>query len=211
MALITILGATGRTGAFATAFALERGHSVTALVRAPENISQHERLAVVRGEPGDVAAMERATPEGTNAILSALGNSASAPTTILEDAARCTLSVMHGRQIRRLVVLSASGMRIDSYDGFVLALAKRLIVQRIFAKTYADAARMERLVEASGVDWTILAAPRLVDETAITPYRCAIGHNVPRATSLSRINFADAMVRTLEQESTIGHYVSVGK
>jgi putative NADH-flavin reductase len=212
MALITILGATGRTGAYAMGFALERGHSVTALVRTPEKVRvQHERLTLVQGDAGDVGAIERATPEGTSVVLSALGNSPNASATILEDGARYALSVMHQRKIRRLVVLSAGGMRVDSYDGFALALAKRLIVQRIFAKTYADAARMEGLVRASDTDWTILAAPRLVDETEITPYRSAIDHNVPRAMTLSRIDFADAMVRVIDQDSTFGHYVAVGK
>jgi putative NADH-flavin reductase len=211
MALITILGASGRTGAYAARFALERGHSVTALVRTPEKFSlQHERLTVVRGDAGDVAAIERATPSGTSVMLSALGNSRRASETILEDGVRCALSVIYKRKIRRLIVLSASGMRVDKYDGFAIRLAKRLIVQRIFAKTYADAGRMEHLVRASETEWTILAAPRLVDETEITPYRTAIDHNVPGAMTLSRIDFADAMVRAIDQDGTFGRYVAVG-
>jgi putative NADH-flavin reductase len=212
VALVTILGATGRTGAYATAFALERGYAVTALARAPEKISiQHPHLAVVQGDAGDLEAIERAIPAGTTAVLSALGHSPGEVSTILEDGTRNAISVMRGRNIRRLVALSASGMHVDQYDGVLLGLAKRLIVQRVFAGVYADAARMENLVRASDTDWTILAAPRLVDETAVTPYRTAIDHNVPRALQLSRINFADAMLRVRDQESTFGHLVSVGR
>jgi putative NADH-flavin reductase len=155
--------------------------------------------------------MERATPAGTSAIISALGHSADASPTIQEDGARNALTAMQSRRIRRLIVLSASGMHVDRYDGVLLGLAKRLIVQRVFAETYADARRMEALVRASGVDWTILAAPRLVDETTLTPYRSAIDHNVPRALQLSRINFADAMLRVLDDEKTFGRLVSVGR
>lgn len=49
---ILLLGATGRTGRLVLEEALNRGHSVTALVRKqPSNLPEHELLTVVTGDP----------------------------------------------------------------------------------------------------------------------------------------------------------------
>src|ERR1700730_2191465 len=60
---LLIVGATGGTGRQLVAQALERGYSVTALVRDPSRLPiEHPRLHVMRGDVLDYPSVEAAMP-----------------------------------------------------------------------------------------------------------------------------------------------------
>ena len=212
MALVTILGATGGTGRHLVRLALERGHQVTALARDVSNIDvRHERLTLVRGDVSDRASLDAAVRADTHSVLSALGHTRAADSTALETGIRHAIEVMRALRVRRLVVLSAGGIHVDRYDGTLIALAKKLIVQRVFKEIYDDSRRMEAVVRASELDWTILTPPRLVDEAAVTAYRTAIDHNLPRGLKTSRVNVADAMLSKMDEPSSFRHIISIAR
>ncbi|MEI9911535.1 MAG: NAD(P)H-binding protein [Bacteroidota bacterium] len=69
---ILILGATGRTGKLVAEQALQRGHTVHALVRDKNKVKlNHADLTLFEGQPADRAALANAM-KGCEAILSAL-------------------------------------------------------------------------------------------------------------------------------------------
>src|SRR6218665_3067290 len=67
---IALIGATGHVGAALLEEALNRGHQVTALVRHPEKLPQHERLGAVAADVHEVAALGEQL-RGHDAVLSA--------------------------------------------------------------------------------------------------------------------------------------------
>jgi putative NADH-flavin reductase len=67
---IALLGATGFVGSAILNEALDRGHTVTAVVRHPEKLSKRDRLSAVAGEVYDVAQLAK-TLHGHEAIISA--------------------------------------------------------------------------------------------------------------------------------------------
>ena len=70
---IVVLGATGGTGLEIVKQSLERGHSVTALVRSPERLRPFEnRITVRRGNLLSSADLQQAI-QGQDAVLSAFG------------------------------------------------------------------------------------------------------------------------------------------
>ncbi len=70
---LVVLGATGATGLEIVRQALERGHSVTALVRSPERLKPFgDRISVKQGDLLNSADLERVI-QGHDAVLSGFG------------------------------------------------------------------------------------------------------------------------------------------
>src|SRR5262245_33757610 len=103
-----ILGATGGTGLQLVAQALNRGHEVTAFVRAPQKLGLlGNRVRAQQGNPRSLVELRQALA-GHDAVLSALGPPGPAPSTIVSDGARSTVEAMLAAGPRRLIVVSAA-------------------------------------------------------------------------------------------------------
>ncbi|MBC7975522.1 MAG: NAD(P)H-binding protein, partial [Myxococcales bacterium] len=103
-ARVLIVGATGGTGRQLVTQALERGYSVTALVRDPSKLQvDHPQLTVVQGDVLDEGSLEAAM-RGQEAVLSALGHTRYFyPTRILSEGTRNILGAMETHGVRRFV------------------------------------------------------------------------------------------------------------
>ena len=173
---VLVVGASGRTGRLLVAGALERGHEVTALVRAPERLGDlRERVRVVRGDVLDGGVASDAV-DGQEAVLAALGAATRKGDPAVS--AQGTLNVIRSMQryhVRRLVVLSAGGTQPGPDPN--LPWAYERIFKPLFLKhACADLRRMETSVRQSQLDWTIVRAARgLVDGPARGGYRVEPG------------------------------------
>ena len=65
---------------------------------------------------------------------------------------------------------------------------------RVFKYSYADMMRMESIVKASGVDWTIVRPPRLTDGPFTGRYNVAINTHLARCWRISRADLAASML-----------------
>lgn len=99
-----IVGATGRTGMLVTAQAIERAHSVTALVRRP-SLQPRERLNVIVGDPRRLEDLLAAIP-GHDAVISCIGHKGPNDPWLVSEAASVMLTAMDRVQVKRLVILS---------------------------------------------------------------------------------------------------------
>lgn len=198
-----ILGATGRTGHQLTRQALERGHSVMAFVRSPEKMRiAHKKLQIIRGDPADTAQIKRVIGN-QDAVLSALGAASHPSEAILEPASRSVVEAMRTTDVRRLVVLSMGLLFPDL--GFIGP------VLRFFLRHHArDSVAMEKVVEASGLDWTIVRPPQLTNGAAQGHYR-STENRAPPAHSVSRADLARAILDIVENRLSVKKVVGVSK
>jgi putative NADH-flavin reductase len=190
-----ILGATGGIGRQLLDQALERHHRVTAFVRSPQKLgARRDRLTVIQGNVRDADAMSRALA-GHDAVLSTLGPPGPARNTITSDSARATVAAMQGAAIDRLLVVGVAALfpDIGTFGRFLRSTLLRNIAD--------DSAEMERIVEASRLDWTIVRPPRLTNG----PRRehCAVAddrlpNGAGRNATISRADVADFMLDELE-------------
>jgi putative NADH-flavin reductase len=107
--------------------------------------------------------------KGSDAVMSALGPRGAKSAGLLAGAAANIVAAMAQADIRRLFGVSAAGAFIEA-DPDTGALVK-LILPRILAGQFADVRRMEDVVRASGLDWTLVRATRLVDGPPTGQYR----------------------------------------
>ena len=204
---LVVLGATGSTGLEVVRQAIEHGHSVTAFVRAPERLKPfRDRIIVKQGNLLDAAELEPVI-EGHDAILSAFGPRAPIAKTdadLLLRFAVALTSAMPRAGVNRVVVESVAFLFKDAIIPPAYLLG-RLFVPGIVA----DASAMEKVLEKSGLDWTIARPPRLTLKPYTGKYRVREGHLPPFGFSISHADVADFMIKAVQNRSLIGKVVGV--
>jgi putative NADH-flavin reductase len=169
---LILLGATGRTGQLVVEQALSRGHAVTAVTRASSapHLSALHANGALQVAVGDPRTSDALTPiiVGHNAVISCLGQRSRQDAGLLRDSAAAVLAAMAASGIRRYLVVS-QGLLFPSWNPVVILL------RAILARHVADSMAMERLIEPSSTDWTIVRPPRLVDGGGPRGHRARVG------------------------------------
>jgi uncharacterized protein YbjT (DUF2867 family) len=168
MAKLVVFGATGATGRLVVEEAVAAGHSVTAFARRPGPVPAGVR--VVRGDVADAAAVLGAVT-GHDAVICALGAPARSRDRVRETGTRHLVAAMQQAGVPRLVVQSTYGLGAEwpTLPWFVRWIVIPFWLQRAFT----DHVQQEFLVRESGLDWTILRPPFLVDGPASGAVRWA--------------------------------------
>jgi putative NADH-flavin reductase len=134
---------------------------------------------VLRGDPLHAAELRAALPDH-DAVLSALGPPGPGPTTILRECARSIVAAMHAVGTHRILVVFAAVLFPDT--GLLGAMLRHTLLRNVAR----DAAEMERIVIASGLDWTIARPPRLTNGPLTERYLVSDGHMPRGRGSVSR-------------------------
>lgn len=208
---LAVFGATGGTGLQLVRQALDLAHEVTAVVRDPARLPAElrDRVEIVTADVTDPDAVAPAVKD-RDAVLVALGSRERGPTTLHSASTRSITEAMERVGTRRLLLVSAAGLVADAGDGpFTRYVLKPLIVQRLFRHSYTDLAVAERLLRASGVDWTIVRPSRLTDAGRTGRHRTARDLNVRRGLSTTRADLADCMLGLIGDRTSVRHVVSV--
>jgi putative NADH-flavin reductase len=207
---LTVFGANGPTGRLLVDQALAAGDRVTAVTRHPDSIPPRDRLSVVGADVADAHAVDAAIA-GSDAVLSALGVSYSRkPITVYSQGATNIIAAMHRHGVKRLVVVSSAPLDPayrPSDSLFFTRVLEPLFMRRPGRTTYDDLRRMESLVRASDLDWTIIRSCWLFDAAAVTDYRLA--ENSAGGMFTARADLAASMLAQLADDRFIRRVVGV--
>ncbi len=167
---ITVFGATGSIGRLVVEQALTAGHDVTAFTRDAARVTaERERLSVVQGDVTDPAASLLAVKDA-DAVVVALGNGRKGE--VREAGTRGVVTAMQQAGGGRLVVQSTLG--VGSSRANLNWVWKYVMFGALLRAAYADHVRQERVVEESGLDWTIVRPSAFADESP-APVRHGFG------------------------------------
>ena len=193
---ITVFGASGRTGRSLVEQALEHGHEVVAFVRdASGSEAAGERLDVHEGDARDEGAVAEAIRE-SDAVVSVLSLDEAEHEPEFSDATRTIVDAAKAEGVRRVVVTANRDVFDDGE------------VNEEFAAQAREHRRNRETLKASGLDWTILAAGRVVDEPPAGVYEAVEDARAPSRT-IAPSDFAKAALDALTREDWVGHIVGV--
>ncbi|WP_225732456.1 MULTISPECIES: NAD(P)-dependent oxidoreductase [unclassified Nocardia] len=208
---IIVFGANGPTGRLLTGQALAAGHDVVAVTRRPEEFpSTGDRLTVFGGDVRRADSV-RAAVAGGDAVLSTLGvpygrklvDTYSLGVANIVDA-------MCRNDIRRIAVVSSSAVdpQTFAHAGFLFNRVVQPFITEFLGKTvYDDMRRMESVLTATDLDWTIVRPGGLYNLPSVTDYTMAQGHLDHRYTA--RTDLAAALLRLVESDVFIRQVVGV--
>lgn len=221
---LTIFAATGGIGGQLLEQAVAAGHEVTVVVRDPAKLIGAGRngVRIVEADLSapDPAALEQAVA-GADAVLSGLGPRALTKAGVAEQGTRAIVRAMEATGTRRLIVVSAAPIstvpspgrpnppRHDPGEGFLMRSVLTPFAKMVMRERYDDLARMEDLLRASSLDWTIYRPPRLTNKPLTGRYRTAFGRNLRRGALISRADVAHAMLAAVGQPEMIGQEVGI--
>jgi uncharacterized protein YbjT (DUF2867 family) len=198
---IAVFGSTGGNGRLILTEAMRRGHAVTAFARRPDALAEVTGLAaVVGGDARDPADAGKAVAGQHAVIMTVSARGEPGASTAI---ARAVVEAMAAEGVRRLVATSAYGM--VATRPYVLAA----VVRRAFRSVFADQAAADQVIEASGVDWTILRATRLTSGTAAGPARLSAQLFTKGPYSLARRAYAAALVDEAENSAHVRRVINI--
>lgn len=200
---LTVLGATGRTGVPLVAAALERGHTLTCLVRDPGKAERllplgDERLTLEIGDATEAAAIARSLA-GTSAVVDATGPVPGGPKRLRSEVVAGLLPAMDRHEVDRLVFLTGAGVRVEGDTPRLVDRAIRGVMSLVQGEILQDGQDAVTAIAASPLDWTVVRAPRLVDAEQRGTVRTASNVGGGTGTTLGRGDLAVFLLDELEQ------------
>jgi uncharacterized protein YbjT (DUF2867 family) len=195
---LVVFGANGPTGRLLTQQALDEGHTVTAVTRRPDEFPlTAPQLHVTGGDALDPAAVARAVA-GQDRVISTLGVPyTKEPVTTFSQGTRNIAEAMSRHGLRRLVCVSSIGVHTDIPPEMTF-LFRRVVGPVLLSmgrSVYEDVRRMEQIVRATDLDWTIVRPSGLFDTAAVSDYGVMVAPQRVTGMFTSRADLADLLLR----------------
>lgn len=203
---VTIFGATGMGGRAVLAKAVARGHAATILVRRA--IQAPTGVRVVVGDVRDRASIRDAL-SGSDAVVQCLGVGGlgdGRPNSLVPDATRLIVEEMKEAGLRRIVCMGNVG--VPGSGAYLLRFVVAPLFVRKLLPILAAKIKMEAILRASGLDWTVVRLPALTERPdrkriEISPEGRAVG------LSITTGDAANFMLDIIEKRQFFGSAVSV--
>ncbi len=197
---IAVLGASGATGQEVVTALLAKGYQVKAGVHNRNNFKAKPGLTVVKIDARETKDQSKLLA-GCDAVVSLLGHGRKTPPTMQQDALKATLAAMKGQKIKRVIMLTGTGVRQPGdkpnwWNNLLNASIKTIDPARI-----KDGQMASHLLQTSDTDWTLLRVLKLTNQTSHKPVKLT-AHG-PAAWLTPRRQVAAAVVMLLESKSQI--------
>lgn len=202
---LAIFGLTGSTGQALARAALDRGWAVRGLVR-PGSASAvaSPALHVVRGGFDDAARVLE-TVTGAHAVCCVIGPRPPHTDAFCAAATAAIVAAMHRAGVRRLVCQTGAmigpGRRSAPFAWMCARFARRA------PEAAADREAQERIVMASGLDWTLLKPPRLTERPPGHTLRVGAELRMGLLSSVGRADLAALTLDAIAQARFVGERV----
>ena len=151
---VVVIGATGVLGCRITNELLAAGHEVTAFARRSSHFDGWEGQPILMDGDALNADDVDAAVKGQDAVVVALGAGMSRKTKIRSQGTLNVIRAMQSNGVRRLICQSTLGAR-DSWNTLNF-FWKRIMFGGLLRPVFKDHELQEQMVEASGLDWTIV-------------------------------------------------------
>ncbi len=206
---IAVLAADGRSGQAFVSAALAAGHQIRAGVMhlQSHHLPSHSSLEVVQCDATQ-SDQVRALLSGQQAVASFIGHVKGSAATVQEQAMEVIVQAMNAQGLRRIVSLTGTGVR---FPGDRISLIDRLLnmsISIIDPARVADGRAHVRVLQASGLDWTVIRVLKLQN---VSPKPFALREHGPTKVYVGRQEVAEAVLQVLEERSFIGKAPIIGK
>ena len=192
---IALIGATGRAGSRILTELVQRGQTVTAIVRQPEKVPALANVTALKGDVQDGEALA-ALLKGHDIVISAVH--------FTDTDLPVLISAVKASGVPRWLVVGGAG-------SLFIAPGKQLVDQPEFPEAYrAEAGKgrdfLNLLQGETGLNWTFISPSALIFEGERTgTYRLGGNDLIIGADGKSRISFEDFAVALVDELESAAH------
>ncbi len=205
---VIVFGATGSIGHLAVNELIKAGHEVTAFARKPEKLVLTDpKLFRVAGDALDDQDVFAAVKDH-EAVVITLGSGLSRKSVIRSKGTLNVIRAMQAHGLKRLICQSTLGAR-ESWSNLNFWW-KRVMFGALLAPVFRDHELQEQLVEASGLDWTIVRPAAFTNEATRRP----VIEDLPTSArgldlKISRSELARFLTRQVNDPTYLGRAVGL--
>ncbi|STO08176.1 NAD(P)-dependent oxidoreductase [Exiguobacterium aurantiacum] len=202
MSTIALFGGSGRTGMRLLEKLLEAGHEVRLVSRRP--VESREGVTVILGDATDLTAVKE-TVQHADVVFSALGTDKQ---NVLSRFTPLVIEAMREVGVTRIVTVGTAGI-LKAHDTDAYRFQTRES-KRTMTTAAEDHAHAYELLDASGLDYTVVCPTQLIDEPSvgklvITQDKLGTLHSGP----ISRDDVADLVLDVWQGNKYVGHRVGI--
>ncbi len=204
MAKILVVGGSKGIGLACVKEALARGHGVRALARSAGDMALDDPSLEKRAGDATSAGDVTAALVGVDAVIQALGVPAGKllrPVKLFSQATSVLIPAMEQAGVKRLIAVTGFGAG-DSRKA--IARWQRLPFRAFLGRAYDDKSVQERMIEQSGLDWTIVRPGVLTNGTKTDRYKVLTEPEAWRNGIISRADVAAFVVDQIDKNEMIG-------
>jgi putative NADH-flavin reductase len=197
---LLVIGANRGIGRRLVELALDEGHTVTALVRNPEQLPvSHDRLSVINGDIRDREAVNRAV-EDQDAVCITIGiNPTRKPVTVFSEGAKTVIEALAHSDANQLICVTGIGAGDSkNHGGFFY---DRIFNPLLLKTIYEDKERQEALVRNSNLEWVIVRPGFLTNGPLTGTYRVLIDLAGVTAGKISRADVAHFILNEIKEKA----------
>lgn len=197
--VLTVFGATGRTGRRVVERALEAGHEVIAFTRDRAKAPwSHERLRVVEGDARNPDDVDRAV-HGADVVVSVLAPWENKPGYPITSATANIVRSMREQGVSRLIASTGAGVTFPQDEPKILNRVIGWMVRTFSTHVYHDMKGTAEQVVNSDLEWTLVRVPVLTEHAPKGEIRVGyVGRGT--GTRIARGDLANFILNLVESE-----------
>jgi len=207
---ITIIGASGGIGLETVKRGLNRNHTITTLSRSEIKIEKNNSLKMILGDATHKADLLKSI-QNTEAIIVTLGTSKNMKTTTLfSDFAKLIVEIHRETKIN-VPFIFVTGFGAGESKNYVPWLVK-MFLKYMLKDVYADKTKMEEIITASDLNWTVVRPGRLLDKELTEKYR--VENKLFKGINIGGINRADVadfLIKQAENQTALKKYIGISE
>ena len=207
---ITIIGASAGIGLETVKRGLNRNHSITTLSRTEIDIEEKKSLKMILGDATHKADLLKSI-QNTEAIIVTLGTSKNMKTTTLfSDFAKLIVEIHRETKIN-VPFIFVTGFGAGESKNYVPWLVK-IFLKYMLKDVYADKTKMEEIITASDLNWTVVRPGRLLDKELTEKYR--VENKLFKGINIGGINRADVadfLIKQAENQTALKKYIGISE
>jgi putative NADH-flavin reductase len=162
---------------------------------------KNERLTVIQGNLKDESSVEQAV-RGADAVLSTLGPANNQRPFEISQGMQTILLMMQKNGVERLIISAGASVSDHGDAPTLFNKLMNILLKMVSRYVYEDMLKTVELVRASGLEWTVVRVPMLIDDPATGQVKVGmVGKGM--GARISRENMADFMLKQVKNRQFI--------
>lgn len=207
---ICIFGADGRTGIEVLKSAKRHGFEIKAFVYSKGKADfAEDGIEIVKGDVQNYDQVLQACMN-VDAVISTIGHIKGSDPKMQTNGTANIVKAMRENNVSRIISLTGTGVRIDGDKPSIIDIILNFFVQIVDPNRVADGIGHAKVLQNSGLDWTIVRVLKLGNsQKAISKYELTNGGPAELLTSRKKV--AEAMVSLVNDKNYIGKMPVISK
>lgn len=163
---IAILGANGKAGKILVNEALEKGYQVKILTRNSTNTEKiNKNIETIIGDARNFSTIQDLL-QGCSAVINAVGQPKN-ESYIFSTVTKHILEAMKESKIKRYILISGGSLNVTGDQKGIINKIGATLFKLFLPKMMQDKYKELQIIQNSGVDWTIVRLPFVIEGTGI--------------------------------------------